>query len=134
LNKYDLLIIGCGASGFAAAIKASELTEGKIKIGMICKGLLGGTCVNVGCVPSKYLIEIASKYYLSNKKFIGLELTAKINFIDIIDGLKKVVAELREEKYEKILDYYPNVDLIKGDAAFIEPNRNRKRRTRTKWF
>jgi len=125
LKKYDLLIIGCGASGFAAAIKASELTEGKIKIGMVCKGLLGGTCVNVGCVPSKYLIEITNKYYLSRKKFIGLELSAKINFTDIMGGLKKVVKELREEKYEKVLNYYSNVDLIKGDVTFIEPNKIR---------
>ncbi|QXJ35308.1 FAD-dependent oxidoreductase [Saccharolobus shibatae] len=111
MKKYDLLIIGCGASGFAAAIKASELTENKIKIGMVCKGPLGGTCVNVGCVPSKYLIEISNKYFLTTKEMAGLELSAKMNFTEIMDGLRKTVEELRNEKYEKVLDYYPNINL-----------------------
>jgi len=54
MEKFDLIIIGGGAGAFAAAIKANEL---KAKTLLVNKGLpLGGTCVNVGCVPSKTLL------------------------------------------------------------------------------
>ncbi|MEM4778829.1 MAG: FAD-dependent oxidoreductase, partial [Thermoplasmatales archaeon] len=57
LEKFDLVILGRGAAAFSAAIKASELSKGEMTIAMIGTGPLGGTCVNVGCVPSKYLLE-----------------------------------------------------------------------------
>ncbi len=61
MNKYDLIIIGGGAGGFAAATKASEL---EVKAVIVNGGLpVGGTCFNVGCVPSKILLEIGSEYY-----------------------------------------------------------------------
>lgn len=61
MEKYDLIIIGGGAGGFAAATKASDLG---IKAVIINNGLpLGGTCVNVGCVPSKIFLEIGSEFY-----------------------------------------------------------------------
>ena len=54
MKTFDLIIIGGGAGAFAAAIRANEL---KAKTAMINAGLpLGGTCVNVGCVPSKRLL------------------------------------------------------------------------------
>jgi len=60
--KYDLIIIGAGSGGFASAIQANELG---LKTLLINSGLpIGGTCVNVGCVPSKALIQFAK-----SKKF-----------------------------------------------------------------
>ena len=57
MEQYDLAIIGGGAGAFAAAIKADELGA---KTAFINEGLpLGGTCVNVGCVPSKTLLHAA---------------------------------------------------------------------------
>ena len=81
MKEYDLIILGAGAAGFAAAIKASEITENKATIATISGGLLGGTCVNVGCVPSKYLLD-ASNYYFHSKKnpFPGVSLNGKFNF------------------------------------------------------
>ena len=59
MEKYDLIIAGGGAGGFATATKASELG---VKAVIINGGLpLGGTCVNVGCVPSKYANIISDK-------------------------------------------------------------------------
>ncbi|MBI2008441.1 FAD-dependent oxidoreductase, partial [Candidatus Amesbacteria bacterium] len=56
MNEFDLIIIGGGAGAFAAAIKADELGARTL---MVNKGLpLGGTCVNVGCVPSKTLLWV----------------------------------------------------------------------------
>lgn len=55
-QNYDLIIIGGGAGAFAAAIRANGLGA---KTLMVNKGLpIGGTCVNVGCVPSKYLLSV----------------------------------------------------------------------------
>ena len=57
MRSYDLVIIGGGAAGFAAATKANDLGFSSV---IINDGLpIGGTCVNVGCVPSKHLLHIA---------------------------------------------------------------------------
>ena len=56
-KDFDLVILGWGAAAFSASIKASELTSGGAAIAMVGRGPIGGTCVNVGCVPSKYLLE-----------------------------------------------------------------------------
>lgn len=57
---FDLLVIGGWAGGFAAAITASELGK---RVGMINAGTIGGTCVNVGCVPSKTLLRAAEAWH-----------------------------------------------------------------------
>jgi len=54
--EYDLMTIGGGSAAFAAAIKAAELGA---KVAIIEKATIGGTCVNIGCVPSKTLIKAA---------------------------------------------------------------------------
>ncbi len=73
MEKFDLIIIGGGAGGFAAAIRANEL---KAKTIMINAGLpLGGTCVNVGCVPSKALLYAGEVLHLVKSHGIpGIEL------------------------------------------------------------
>lgn len=59
--NFDYIIIGAGSAGFAAAIKANELV---VKTALVNGGLpLGGTCVNVGYVPSKTLLHIAELYW-----------------------------------------------------------------------
>ncbi|MEX1998954.1 MAG: FAD-dependent oxidoreductase [Gemmatimonadales bacterium] len=55
-DTFDLLVLGGGSAGFAAAIRASDLGA---RVGLVEGGTLGGTCVNVGCVPSKTLIRAA---------------------------------------------------------------------------
>ena len=54
-GDYDLLIIGSGGSAFSAAIKAIEYGA---KVAMIERGTVGGTCVNIGCVPSKHFLGL----------------------------------------------------------------------------
>ncbi len=62
MDRFDLVIIGGGGGGFAAGTKAAELGK---KVAIINSELpIGGTCVNVGCVPSKLLLEIGNEYYL----------------------------------------------------------------------
>lgn len=62
MDSFDLVIIGGGAAAFAAATKASDLGA---KAAMINGGLpIGGTCVNVGCVPSKHLLEVGIIFFI----------------------------------------------------------------------
>lgn len=119
MKEYDLVIIGAGAAGFAATIKASEITENRTRIALITAGALGGTCVNVGCVPSKYLIEASNHYFYSKKNFFkGIKLRGEFEFSKIMEGLRELVDTLRKEKYEDVIGFYENVELIKGKARF----------------
>ena len=60
-KKFDVTVIGGGPGGYVAAIKASQLG---LKTACIeYRGALGGTCLNVGCIPSKTLLNISHKYH-----------------------------------------------------------------------
>ncbi len=83
-KKFDLIIIGGGSAAFAAAIHADSM---KVSALMINGGLrLGGTCVNAGCVPSKFLIRAAeSIHHASASNFNGITPGKPImNFAEII--------------------------------------------------
>lgn len=71
MNNFDLIIIGGGSASTAAAIRANELGLATL---IVNAGLpLGGTCVNVGCVPSKFLIRAAeSVHHASHSNFNGI--------------------------------------------------------------
>jgi len=122
-QNYDLLIIGRGAGAFSAAIKASELSEGKAKVAMVGSGPLGGTCVNVGCVPSKYLLESSHRYYYpQHPVFPGIDaVRPNLNFQDVMDAVRNLVKGFREAKYEKVLSLYPNVDMYEAKGRFKSP-------------
>ncbi len=122
MEKYDLIIIGGGAGAFSAAIKANEL---KAKTAMVNAGLpLGGTCVNVGCVPSKTLLWAGEVMQLAKSHNIpGIDLEVKnFDFATIVQHELDLVAKLRAEKYEKVLSGLDNVTHIEGKAAFVSPN------------
>ena len=53
-TQYDLIVIGAGPGGYTAAARAGELG---MKVACVDKSALGGTCLNVGCIPSKALLE-----------------------------------------------------------------------------
>jgi len=121
--KYDFVIVGGGAAGFSAAIKASELSGGGMSILMVSAGRLGGTCVNVGCVPSKYLIEAAKHYHLSRKVlFHGITPRgAELDFGRLMTSLRDFVNIMQAEKYENVLKHYGNVEVVRGKAWFASP-------------
>ncbi|QQG43573.1 MAG: mercury(II) reductase [Candidatus Daviesbacteria bacterium] len=121
-DEYDLIIIGGGAGAFSAAIKANELGA---KTLMVNKGLsLGGTCVNVGCVPSKTLLWAGEVMHLAKEHHIpGLDIEVKgFDFAKVIQHELDLVVKLRAEKYEKVLNNLENVNHIEGRATFISPN------------
>ncbi len=123
-SDYDVVILGRGAAAFASAIKASELSKGMANILMVGAGPIGGTCVNVGCVPSKYLLEAShTHFYPQHPKFAGIEASSpNFDFGRVMEGLRTVVSKFREEKYERILQSYANVEMIEGKARFKSPN------------
>lgn len=119
-DNYDLIIIGGGSAAFAAAIKASELEK---KVLMINNGLpIGGTCVNVGCVPSKTLIRTAEQFHIANHpNFFGIQPgNNKIDFKEVIRQKTELVDDLRQHKYVDVLKDDPNVTIIKAHAKFLD--------------
>ncbi|MCH1770386.1 MULTISPECIES: mercury(II) reductase [Metallosphaera] len=111
---HKLAIIGYGAAGFAAMIKANELGVKPVLIG---KGEIGGTCVNVGCVPSKRMLHVA-EIYKKAREVTGSEVYPPFSSFQEKDAL---VQEMRKTKYEDLLSYY-DVELIQGEARFISPH------------
>jgi dihydrolipoamide dehydrogenase len=64
---YDLTVVGGGPAGYIAAIKAGQ--KGLKTACVEYRGALGGTCLNVGCIPSKALLNITEKYYDAKTNF-----------------------------------------------------------------
>ncbi|HDZ19573.1 MAG TPA: FAD-binding protein, partial [archaeon] len=119
MEEYDLIIIGGGAAGFAAAMKANELKTKTIMVNNTVIGL-GGTCVNVGCVPTKYLLNIGDITHESQKqKCQGIKSSVSFKYQQIIEGKDSLVKQLQYDKYENVLKKLPNVDLVEGNAKFI---------------
>ncbi len=119
-NRFDLLIIGGGSAAFAAAIRTSELGG---RSAIINRGLpTGGTCVNVGCVPSKTLIRTAEMIHHANHpRFEGIESKAAItDFKTIIDQKRQMVNDLREGKYVDVIADDPNIKLVEGFGRFVD--------------
>ncbi|MCH7492952.1 mercury(II) reductase [Patescibacteria group bacterium] len=122
MKKFDFIIIGGGAAAFAAAIKANELGA---TTAMIQGPLpLGGTCVNVGCVPSKSLVHAAELVHATKKIHPGgIKLSLEsFDFAKVIKDELDLVAALRKQKYEEVLSNLPQVTLIEGIAKFVNPN------------
>lgn len=122
MEQYDLIIIGGGAGAFASAIKANDLGA---KTLMINKGLpLGGTCVNVGCVPSKTLLWAGEvMHQAKNHGIPGIDIEVKnFDFATVVQHELDLVAKLRDEKYEKVLSGLENVTHIEGKVSFVSPN------------
>jgi mercuric reductase len=121
-EKFDLIIIGGGSAAFSAAIKASELEK---KVLMINDGLpIGGTCVNVGCVPSKTLIRTAEQFHIANHpNFTGIKSGKnKIDFKEVIRQKTELVETLQQHKYVDVLKDDPNVIILKAFAKFLNNN------------
>lgn len=123
MDRYDLVIIGGGAGGFAAATRASELGA---KAVLINSGLpLGGTCVNVGCVPSKLLLEIGSEYYSPrHPRFRAVRNghSASFDFDTAMGEKDEIVSALRKSNYIQVAEGL-GIPLLEGRAKFISPRR-----------
>jgi mercuric reductase len=119
-GDYDLLIIGSGGAAFSAAIKSIEYGA---KVAMIERGTVGGTCVNIGCVPSKTLLRAGEINHLARvNPFTGLQTSAgEVELAPLVKQKNKLVSELRNQKYVDLIDEY-GFDLIEGEAKFVDEN------------
>src|SRR5881409_1353159 len=115
---FDLLIVGGGSAGFAAAIKAADLGA---RVAMVEGGTLGGTCVNVGCVPSKTLIRAAeAQHRRVHHGFRGIPSTdGQPDWPTVRAEKDALVAELRQAKYWDVLRAYPSITLFQERATLL---------------
>ncbi|WP_445718206.1 mercury(II) reductase [Flavobacterium sp.] len=121
-NQFDLIIIGGGSAAFSAAINAEGLGLTTL---MVNAGLdFGGTCVNVGCVPSKNLIRAAETvHHATHSNFKGIKPKgADIDFAQIIKDKKALVAALQQQKYMDVVSDFENLTMLKGWAEFVNNN------------
>ncbi len=115
-GKYDLAVIGAGSAGFSAAITAAD--QGA-QVALIGFGTIGGTCVNVGCVPSKALIRATEAIHHANSaaRFAGVEATARLDDWNALRIQKdELVSDLRHAKYIDLLPSYNSLAYIEGKA------------------
>ncbi|PCI88745.1 MAG: mercury(II) reductase [Hyphomicrobiales bacterium] len=117
-KSYDVAVIGAGSAGFSAAITAADEGASVVLIG---HGTIGGTCVNVGCVPSKAMIravEIMHSARVSDR-FDGVEASAKItDWAAVIRQKQALVDDLRTAKYIDVLPNYEAIKYMEGVAQF----------------
>ncbi len=114
--EFDLVIVGGGSAGFAAAIKGAELGA---RVALVEAGTLGGTCVNVGCVPSKTLIRAAeANHHRMNHGFAGIPATDGKPDWGLVRGHKdELVTRLQQAKYWDVLRAYQAITLFEQRAT-----------------
>jgi mercuric reductase len=118
VSKLDLIIIGGGTAAFSAALKAEAYG---IRAAMIEKNVLGGTCVNVGCIPSKNLLGVGEILHSGkHPTYAALAPCSNdVNFRQAIHDKDNLVRFLRNSKYEHVMAEFENVSHIEGQASFI---------------
>ncbi|MGH2362319.1 MAG: dihydrolipoyl dehydrogenase family protein, partial [bacterium] len=117
MSEFDLVILGSGSTAFAAAIRAAEL--GKTAV-MTESRVLGGTCANRGCLPSKNLIEAARLYWEANHpRYPGLVTRGMdLDFRELIRQKDNVIHEYRQKKYQSVVAGAERISVRSGPAAF----------------
>ena len=122
MATYDLIIIGGGAGAFAAATKANDLGRTAL---MVNSGLpIGGTCVNVGCMPTKNLLTVGDElYYGSHSRFKALlnGHNPAFDFATAIAEKDEIVESARQSNYINVLDSLEAVTYVQARARFISP-------------
>ncbi len=116
-----VVIIGSGAAASAAALRAAT---GGARVTLIERGTLGGTCVNVGCVPSKIFIRAAHIAHLRTHSPFDAGISAHrptVNRTLLLQQQQQRVTELRHAKYEAVLDSHSNITVRRGQAHFKDP-------------
>lgn len=122
MNKnpsFDLLILGSGSTAFAAALRAAELGK---TAAMTEMRMLGGTCVNRGCLPSKNLIEAARIVWESaHPRYKGLKpANMEFDFGELISQKQNVIHSYRDKKYQSILYEEDKIKVFNGQAKLID--------------
>lgn len=117
-QSLRIAVVGSGGGAMAAALKAAE---GGAAVTLIERGTIGGTCVNVGCVPSKILIQAAHIAHLRRESPFDAGVSAAPVAVDrpaLLAQQQRRVEELRRDKYERVLAQKSTITVIQGHARF----------------
>ncbi|MEA3252932.1 MAG: mercury(II) reductase [Pseudomonadota bacterium] len=117
-HGLHIAVIGSGGAAMAAALKSVERGA---RVTLIEQGTIGGTCVNIGCVPSKIMIRAAHVAHHRRESPFDDGITATAPSIDrgrLLAQQQGRVEELRHGKYESILEGNPAITVIRGRARF----------------
>jgi dihydrolipoamide dehydrogenase len=138
-QQYDIVVIGAGPGGYVAAIRAAQLGY---KTAIVEKySALGGTCTNVGCIPSKALLDSTEHYYTAREKFMahGIELdNLTINFGQLMKRKNEVVKQ--NTSGLSFLMKKNKIEVIEGKASFVNnkiisiEGKEENMRVRSKYF
>jgi dihydrolipoamide dehydrogenase len=112
-GKYDVIIIGSGPGGYVAAIRSAQLN---LKTALVERDLLGGICLNWGCIPTKALLKSAEMFEeIQHAKSYGINVSeSKVDFPAVIQRSRKV-AEMNSKGVEFLMKKN-KVDVIYGEA------------------
>lgn len=119
MNQYDLIVIGSGPGGYVCAIRAAQLG---MKTAIIEKyNTLGGTCLNVGCIPSKALLDSSEHFHAAKEKFSthGIIINEpKVDFTQMVSRKQAVVDQMT--KGVEFLMKKNKIDVYTGVGSFID--------------
>ena len=119
---YDLVIIGSGPGGYVCAIRAAQKN---LRVALVEKYTkLGGTCLNVGCIPSKNLLHSSNLFYQANNKFqkYGIEIEGlQVNWKKMQTAKKQIVD--KTNKGIQFLMRKNNIDCYTGSACFVDTHK-----------
>ena len=110
-NNFDFVIIG----GDSVAFSAAKASEADLKIALIERSAIGGTCVNVGCVPTRNHLNVGERLECCDN-------AKEIDFRKIIQDKDNIVLDQRSRKYQDVLKSMPNVEHIQGQTKFRSNN------------
>jgi len=119
-DTVDLAVVGAGSAGFSAAITAASMGA---RVALVGHGVIGGTCVNVGCVPSKTMIRAAAALHSGRtaSRFPGLSGDAAlVDWPALVAGKDELVATLRRSKYVDLLGAYDTIRYVEGRARLAD--------------
>lgn len=119
-GAYDLVVIGAGSAGFSASITAAD--QGA-QVALIGSGTIGGTCVNIGCVPSKTLIRAVETLHNARvaARFAGITAEAELtDWRSTVRQKDTLVSELRHAKYTNLLPAYNGIAYREGAARLVD--------------
>src|SRR5690348_3186287 len=122
-QQFDIVVIGGGPGGYVAAIRASQLGA---KVALVEKEYLGGTCLNVGCIPSKALLSSAERLHeLRSSDQLGIRVQGEVTFdwAAVMNHKERTVRQLRGGV--ELLVKSNGITLFKGAGSLVAKDRVR---------
>jgi mercuric reductase len=123
MTEFDLIIIGGGAAAFASANRANQLQKRTLLVNDKNILPLGGTCVNVGCVPSKIMLHQGQEYYYSVRtRFRAISMKGDADFVEALRETREMVNGFQAKNYINVIEKQKYVDFREGRATFKDPH------------